>query len=83
MGSVSSMYRILKSTGFKFRKTNYGSKFHTARGDIVSPLFKFLRAVHNFRISGDQNRESYSDETWGNRNHSKNTFGMTHEEREA
>jgi hypothetical protein len=34
-GSVSSMYKILKSNGFKYRKNNDGRKFLMER-DIVA-----------------------------------------------
>jgi hypothetical protein len=70
-GSVSSMYKILKSIGFRYRKTNDGHKFLMERGDIVAARIMFLRTVHNHRITGDMHPVFYLDETWVNQNHLK------------
>jgi hypothetical protein len=70
-GSVSSMYKILQSIGFKYRKTNDGRKFLMKRGDIVAARNKFLRTVYNLRTAGDERPLFYLDETWENQNHSK------------
>jgi hypothetical protein len=56
------MYKILKISGFKYRKTNDGSKFLVERGCTVDARSKFLRAVHN--LSGNRRPEFYLDETW-------------------
>ena len=70
-GSVSSMYTILKSLGFKYRRTNDGRKFLLERGDIVAARQKFLRTLHNLRRTGDTRPIFYLDETWVNQNHSR------------
>ena len=70
-GSVSSMYGILKNLGFRYRKCNDGRKFLMERGDIVAARIKFLRKMHNLRISQDDRPRIYLDETWVNQNHSK------------
>lgn len=70
-GSVSSMYVILKSLGFRYRRTNDGRKFLLERSDIVATRLKFLRKVHNIRSSGDSRPIFYLDETWVNQNHSR------------
>jgi hypothetical protein len=62
-GSVSSIYKLLKSIGFKYRKTNDRRKFLVGRGDIVDAGIKFLRTVHNHRITGDERPVFYLDET--------------------
>jgi hypothetical protein len=70
-GSASSMYKILKSIVFKYRKTNDGRKFLMERGDIVAALIKFLRTVRNLRITGDERPLFYLEETWIDQNQSK------------
>jgi hypothetical protein len=49
----------------------------------VAACIKFLWAVHNLTISGNQRPELYLDDTWVNQNHPKNTSGRTHKESEA
>lgn len=70
-GSVTSMLRIMKNIGFKYRSSNDGRKFFMERGDIVSARSRFLRKMHNLRASGDQRPRVYLDETWVNQNHSR------------
>jgi hypothetical protein len=53
------------------------------RGDIVAVRIKFLRTVHNLRITGDERLVFHLDETWVNQNHSKSAFDRTHQERET
>jgi hypothetical protein len=82
------MYKILKSIRFKCRKTNDGRKFLMQRGDIVAVgiRIKFLKTVHNLRITGVERPVFYLDETWVNQNHSKkkkSTFGRTRQEIQA
>jgi hypothetical protein len=69
--SVSSIYKILKSVGFKYRETNDGRKFLMERRDIVAARNNFLRTVHNLRQTGEERPVFYLDETWVNQNHSK------------
>jgi hypothetical protein len=59
---VSSVYKISKTTWFKYRKTNYGRKFLTAH------QIEFLRRVYNLKISPDQHSLFYSDEIWVKQN---------------
>jgi hypothetical protein len=70
-GCVSSMYKILKSIWFKYRKNNDGRKFLMERGDIVAARIKFFSTVHSHRIAGDERFVFYLYETWVNQNHSK------------
>jgi hypothetical protein len=81
--SVSLTYKILKIIRFRYSKNNGRSKFLMEREGIVAAWIKILRKVHNLRISGNQCPEIYLDETWVNKNNSKNTLGRTHQEREA
>jgi hypothetical protein len=69
--SVSSMHKILKSIGFKYRKTSKGRKFLMEKGDIMAARIGFLSTVHNFRIAGDERPVFYLDKTWVNQNHSR------------
>jgi hypothetical protein len=48
--SVSLIYKTLKITTFKYRKSNNGSKFVMERGGIVAARIKFQRPVHNLTI---------------------------------
>jgi hypothetical protein len=69
------MYQSLKNTGVKYRKTNDGQIFLLEWGDIIAAWTKFLRAMHNMSICGDECPISYLDETWVHQNHSrKNTW---------
>lgn len=69
-GSVSSTKRLLKQLGFRYRKTHDGRKFLMEREDIVAARLKFLRKIHNIRVTGDTRPILYLDETWVNQNHS-------------
>ena len=70
-GCNSSMRKILKDIGFKYKKTNDGRRFLMERADIVAERIKFLRKIHSLRTSGDDRPIFYLDETWVNQNHSK------------
>jgi hypothetical protein len=66
-GSVTSVYKILKSIGFTEKPmmdVNFLWKEETLW------LFEFeLSSVHNLRITGDERPVFYLDETWVNQNH--------------
>jgi hypothetical protein len=80
IGLVSFLERKLKNAGFKYRKNKTIRKFSMEREDIMAARIKFLKAVHNPRISGDKrpNRKPWVIQT-----QSKRTFDRTHQEREA
>ncbi len=68
-GSQSSMLRILKSLGFKYRKSNDGRKFLMERNDIAAARTVFLRTMHDLGNSTEDRTVYYLDETWLNQNH--------------
>lgn len=53
IGSETSMLRILRSLGFKYRKCNDGRKFLMERSDIAAARIVFLRKMHEIRESGN------------------------------
>jgi len=61
-GSVTSMWRILKSLNFKYKKCN-GRRFLMERNDIVAMRVKFLRTIVNLRKNNDTRPVIYLDET--------------------
>jgi hypothetical protein len=77
------VYNILKSIGFKYRKTNDGRKFIKETGDILAAGINFLITFQNLKISGDERPEFYLNETWVNQFHSKIYICMNYREREA
>jgi hypothetical protein len=58
-----------KTLGFKYKRTNDGRKFLLERGDRVAARIRFLRTMHNLRVSGDTRPIFYFDVTWVNQNH--------------
>lgn len=70
-GSNTSIWRILKNLGFKYKKSNDGRNFLMERNDIVAARIKFLRKMHNIRNESSPRPIIYLDETWINQNHSK------------
>lgn len=69
-GGCWSMLKILKSMGFKHRKSNDGRRFLLERSDIVAARMRFLREMHEIRQAGSS-QIYYLDETWVNQNHSR------------
>jgi hypothetical protein len=69
-GSQSSILRLLRKMGFRYRRCNVERKFLVERRDIVVTRMEFLRTMHNIRSSGDTQPIFYLDETWVNQNHS-------------
>lgn len=70
-GSKTSMWRILKSLHFKYKKCNDGRKFLMERNDIVLMRVKFLRKMCNLHQNNDTQPVVYLDETWVNQNHTR------------
>jgi len=70
-GSRTSMWRILRSLNFKYKKCNDGRRFLMERNDIVAMRVKFLRKMCNLRQSNDTRPVVYLDETWVNQNHTR------------
>lgn len=70
-GSKTSMWQILKSLHFKYKKCNDGRKFLMERNDIVAMRVKFLRTMCNLRQNKDTRPVVYLDETWINQNHTR------------
>ena len=68
-GSVSSMLRILKGLGFRYKMCNNGRKFLMERSDIAAARATFLRKIHEVRMAG--HNIFYLDETWVNQNHTR------------
>lgn len=71
-GSRTSMWRILKSLKFKYKKCNNGRRFLIERNDIVAMRVRFLRQIVNLRQNNDNRPVIYLDETWVNQNHTRN-----------
>jgi ribosomal protein L34 len=67
--SQSSILRLLRKMGFRYRRCNDGRKFLMERRDTVTRM-EFLRTMHNIRSSGDTQPIFYLDEMWVNQNHS-------------
>lgn len=70
-GCQSSLRKILKSIGFKYKKCNDGRHFLLERKDITAARATFLRKMHNVRKEDIRRPIIYLDETWVNQNHSK------------
>jgi hypothetical protein len=48
-GSQSSILRLLRETGFRYRRCNDGRKCFMERRDIAVARMEFLRTMHNIR----------------------------------
>ena len=70
-GSITSLWKILKKLGFKYRRCNDGRKFLLEINDIVASRISFLRKMHGIRQESDPRPIIYLDETWINQNHSR------------
>jgi hypothetical protein len=46
-GSQSSILRLLRKMGFRYRRCNYGRTFLMERRDIAVARMEFLRTMHN------------------------------------
>ncbi|XP_068219992.1 uncharacterized protein [Palaemon carinicauda] len=67
-GSRSSLYKLVRIMGFRFRKVMSGRKFLMERSDIVNGRNKYLREIKIYRESLNPRPEVYLDETWVNQN---------------
>lgn len=67
-GSRSSLYRIVRQMGFKYKKVESGRKYLMEREDIVATRKKYLREIKINRESSHPRPEVYLDETWINQN---------------
>lgn len=78
--SESSMTRIIKSLGYKYKKTTDGRKMLMERGDIICARMDFLKKMDHLRASGDNRPRFYLDETWVNQNHSRKQMWVDNED---
>ncbi|KAF0703813.1 DDE 3 domain-containing protein [Aphis craccivora] len=69
-GSRTSMWRILRSLNFKYKKCYDDRRFLMERNDIVAMRVKCFKMC-NLRQSNDTRPVVYLDETWVNQNHSR------------
>lgn len=67
-GSRSSLYKIVKQMGFKYKKVQSGRKILMEREDIVTARHKYLREIKKNRECSNPREEIYLDETWINQN---------------
>jgi len=72
-----SMWYILKSLHFKYKKCNDGRRFL-----MVAMRVMFLRKMHDLRQNNDTRPVVYLDETWVNQNHSRGTIWLKSENTE-
>lgn len=82
-GSKTSMWRILKSLKFRYKKCNDGRRFLMERNDIVAMRVRFLRQMVNLRKNNDVRPVVYLDETWVNQNHTRNYIWQNSEGKEG
>lgn len=68
--SKSSLNRMLKKIGFRYRKVQSGRHLLMEREDIVAARSKYLRIMEKNRKSSTPKKEIYIDETWVNQNES-------------
>jgi hypothetical protein len=66
--SQSSILRLLRKMGFRYRRCNNRSKFLMERRDIVVTLMEFLRAMHYTHSTCDIRLIFYLDKIWVNQN---------------
>lgn len=67
IGGTSSLYRIIKSLGFRWRKTETNKRLLIEKIDIVTKRVDYLRSISNFRAEGRP--IIYLDETYVHSNH--------------
>ena len=65
----STVWKILKEIGFRYRASEENRKFVYERTDIVAQRHKYLRMIRKYRALGYD--VVYVDETWLNQNHTK------------
>ena len=67
-GARTSLWKLLKSMGFKYKKHSSSRAILMERSDIVAARTKFLRELRKNRRSENPRPEIYLDETWVNQN---------------
>jgi hypothetical protein len=69
-GLLSSILRISRKMGFRYKRCNDSRKFLMERRDIVLIQMEFLRTIYNIHSSGDSWTVLYLEEMWVNQNYS-------------
>ncbi|XP_042210282.1 uncharacterized protein LOC121858120 [Homarus americanus] len=67
-GAYSSLHKIVKQLGFRFKKVQSGRCILMERNDLVVARNKYLRLIAENRKSSSPRPEIYLDETWVNQN---------------
>lgn len=67
-GAYSSLYKLLKQLGFRYKKVESGRKLLMERNDVVLARNRYLRLIDANRKSNRPRPEIYIDETWVNQN---------------
>ena len=67
-GSRASLWRLIRSLGFRYKKHCSNRAILMERSDIVAARSKFLRELKLNRCSENPRPEVYIDETWMNQN---------------
>lgn len=67
-GQRTSFYKLMKTMGFRFRKTDKGRRILMERDDIVVTRVRYLRKIEENRNSSNPRPEIYIDETWVHQN---------------
>ena len=67
-GSRSSLYKIVRNLGFRYKKVTSGRKILMERQDIIVTRNKYLRELKRNRESPKPRPEVFVDETWVNQN---------------
>ncbi|XP_042893704.1 uncharacterized protein LOC122267665 [Penaeus japonicus] len=67
-GAYSSLYRVVKQLGFRYKRIDGGRYILLERSDVAAARNKYLRAISGNRKSRRPRPEIYLDETWINEN---------------
>lgn len=67
-GSRTSLHRVVRQMGFRYKKAESGRRILMEREDIVSARNAYLRKLKSNRDSSDPRPEIFLDETWVNQN---------------
>ena len=70
-GSKTLLGRVLKNLGFRYKNGNDGRKFFMECIDIAAARISFLRKMNRIRTCKDPRPVIYLDETWVNKNHTR------------
>ena len=69
-GCRSSLYKVVKRIGFRYKKVESGRHMLMERGDVVGARNRYLRILSANGNSENPRPEVYLDETWVNQNES-------------